>query len=482
MEKNESLNLIKKNTVISSISLFFQSGYSAVLGFIANLVLTVLLTPKIFGIYFTVLSLIAILNYFSDIGLAASLIQKKEISDDDVATVFTVQQILIISIILIGYFATKPIMNFYHLTIESQYLYWALLFSFFLSSLKTIPSIFLERKINFQKIVLVQILENTVFYLMVIALAIAGKGLTSFTYAVIIRSLTGVITIYIISPWKIRIKIRYSSLKKLLSFGLPFQISSFLALVKDDLLTLYLGKVLGFQTLGYIGWAKKWAESPIRIIMDSLSRVLFPLFSKFQSDLNKLKNIIEKTIFYQSAIVIPATFGLAIIMSRVVDLIPKYGKWSPALPYFYLFCASALLSSFSTPFINLLNGLGKVRISFYFMVAWTILTWILVPSLTLYYHGFGFPISLLLLSLSFTVVISITKKIIDFSFIKNVYKSLLSSLVMSLAVLTSFYLLPNGFLFLIITIIIGIITYLFFLKVVFRINLFTEIWKTFQRS
>lgn len=265
-------------------------------------------------------------------------------------------------------------------------------------------------------------------------------------------------------------------------FRTPFQISSFLALVKDDLLTLYLGKVLGFQTLGYIGWAKKWAESPIRIIMDSLSRVLFPLFSKFQSDLNKLKNIIEKTIFYQSAIVIPATFGLAIIMSRVVDLIPKYGKWSPALPYFYLFCASALLSSFSTPFINLLNGLGKVRISFYFMVAWTILTWILVPSLTLYYHGFGFPISLLLLSLSFTVVISITKKIIDFSFIKNVYKSLLSSLVMSLAVLTSFYLLPNGFLFLIITIIIGIITYLFFLKVVFRINLFTEIWKTFQRS
>ena len=47
--------------------------------------------------------------------------------------------------------------------------------------------------------------------------------------------------------------------------------SSFLALVKDDLLTLYLGKVLGFQALGYIGWAKNglnhlfellWTRSP----------------------------------------------------------------------------------------------------------------------------------------------------------------------------------------------------------------------------
>ncbi|PIY70693.1 polysaccharide biosynthesis protein, partial [Candidatus Roizmanbacteria bacterium CG_4_10_14_0_8_um_filter_35_28] len=63
---------LKKKTILSTLSLFFQSGYSAALGFIANLVLTILLTPKIFGIYFTVLSLIAILNYFSDIGLAAS--------------------------------------------------------------------------------------------------------------------------------------------------------------------------------------------------------------------------------------------------------------------------------------------------------------------------------------------------------------------------------------------------------------------------
>jgi hypothetical protein len=35
---------------------------------------------------------------------------------------------------------------------------------------------------------------------------------------------------------------------------------SFLALVKDDLLTVFLGKVLPFAQVGYIDWAKKWAE------------------------------------------------------------------------------------------------------------------------------------------------------------------------------------------------------------------------------
>jgi len=255
------MNNIKKNTIFSTISLFFQSGYSAILGFAANLALTILLTPKIFGIYYTVLSLIAILNYFSDIGLSASLIQKKEINDDDIKTTFTIQQILILTIITIGFFATNPIISFYKLPVEGKYLYWSLLFSFFLSSLKTIPSILLERKIEFQKIVLVQIVENTFFYLTVIILAVLNFSLNSFTVAVILRSLVGLVLIYKISPWSIKIGINKNSAKKLLSFGLPFQISSFLALVKDDLLTLYLGKTLGFEVLGYLGWAKKWAES-----------------------------------------------------------------------------------------------------------------------------------------------------------------------------------------------------------------------------
>ena len=79
MEEHKQL---KKQTLISTLSLLFQSGYSAMLGFAANLVLTILLSPQIFGIYFTVLSIIAILNYFSDIGLAASLIQKRKLKTE----------------------------------------------------------------------------------------------------------------------------------------------------------------------------------------------------------------------------------------------------------------------------------------------------------------------------------------------------------------------------------------------------------------
>jgi len=476
MEEKQNINQLKKNGLFSTLSLFFQSGYSAALGLIANLILTILLSPKIFGIYITMLSIISLFNYFSDVGLAASLIQKKEVDDKDVSTVFTVQQILIVGLIIIGYFATPMIMKFYQLPKEGNYLYWALLLSFFLSSLKTIPSVFLERRIQFQKIVLVQIIENTVFYIAVSIFALLHQNLQSFTYAVILRSIVGLIIIYSLSFWKPAIGISVKHLKSLLSFGLPFQASSFLALFKDDLIILYLGKAIGFESLGYIGWAKKWAEAPIRIIMDNISRVLFPIIARIQHDKNKVSKLVDRILNYQTTILAPAILGLVLVMRAMVNIIPKYNKREAALPVFYLFCISSILSTYSTPFINLFNALGKVKLSLFFMVMWTIMAWIFTSVFTRLFGIYGFPITQVILSTTFFLVIWQAKKIIDFNFWQSVYKPIVSALFMGLIVFLMMIILSVNSIFSLILIIITAVTiYLLSLRIFFKINLITEI-------
>src|SRR3989338_7065024 len=56
--------------------------------------------PEI-GLFIAVNDLVSILGYFSDIGLAASLIQKKDkVSLSDLRTTFTLQQIIVV--VLIG--------------------------------------------------------------------------------------------------------------------------------------------------------------------------------------------------------------------------------------------------------------------------------------------------------------------------------------------------------------------------------------------
>lgn len=467
---------LKRRGFISTISLFFQSGYSAILGLIANLIVTILLSPHVFGIYITVLSIIALLNYFSDFGLAASLIQKKEMDDDDVKTTFTIQQALIIILITIGFFATSYVRKFYNLPLEGIYLYWSLLFSFFISSLKTIPSVFLERRIKFNKVVYVQVVENTLFYTTVSILALMNYGLMSFTYAVVLRSVVGLILIYRVSPWTPQIGINKQSMKTLLSFGVPFQATSFLALFKDDLIILFLGKILGFELLGYVGWAKKWADAPLRVFMDNVGRVLFPVMARVQEDKEKLRSISQKLLYYQTMLLAPVLVGMIFTLPLLVVLIPQYSKWLPAVPLFYIFAVSSLIVSFSAPFMALFNALGKVKITFSFMFLITAVTWILTPIFTAKFGIYGFPYTHLIVSSTLGFLLLKVRSTLDMKILPSIYKPVLASAGMATILFGIEQLFPTPTILLLIIVgSVGAGSYFTIMTYVFGTNIFKEL-------
>lgn len=462
------------------MSLFFQSGYSAALGLVANLAITILLSQKIYGMYLTVLSMITFLNYFSDIGLAASLIQRKDLTDDDIRTTFTTQQILVISLLTLGFVATRYIIPFYGLPIEGMYLYWALLVAFFISSLKTIPSVLLERHLQFQKLVLVTIVENTVFYASVVTFALMGYGLTSFTISVVLRSITGLVLLYSIAFWKPAIGFNRKSFHELIHFGLPFQGASMMALLKDDLLMLFLAKAIGFEALGLVGWAKKWADAPLRIVMDNISRVSFPLIARFQDDQGKLRRIAELIIENQTLLLAPVMVGAALTMHDVVLTIPRYLKWEAGVPLFAIFALSSLLLSISAPFMNVYNALGKARTTFVFMVVLTISSWIATPILIRINPTYGFPLAHLLTSISLSPILILAKRSFDIHPVKAIYKPIVSASIMALAIMGVRTLIHvYGAAGIGVNIAVGSLVYTGMLLYVFRLNIVTEFRKLY---
>ncbi len=221
---------------------------------------------------------------------------------------------------------------------------------------------------------------------------------------------------YVVSPWRVGFGFYQPTARRLLRFGLPFQANSFLALVKDDLMTVFLGKILPFNEIGYIGWAKKWAEVPLRLIMDSVVRVTFPAFSRIQHDPFVLRSAIEKTLFGLSASIFPITVGLLFYMAPLLHILPKYGKWEPALISFYLFALTAVVASLSTPLTNALNAVGKIKITLWLMILWTSLTWGLTV-LFIHFIGFnGFALALLVIASTVVIVVQLVKRITSFSF------------------------------------------------------------------
>src|SRR3989344_2309916 len=115
------------------------------------------------------------------------------------------------------------------------------------------------------------------------------------------------------------------------------------------------------------------------------------------------------------------------------------------------------------------------------MVGWTALTWILTPILTKLYGIYGFPLTLVILSSSFMLVQQQAKKIIPFSFLKNILPFLFAGLTMSLFVFILNQ-LTNSLPFLLIPILSGIIVYITLLKMLFKIDLVGEVKTIFSLS
>jgi O-antigen/teichoic acid export membrane protein len=466
---------VKTRSVRGLFALTSRTFFVYVISTVATFALTVFLSPEVYGTFFLVSAVINFLSYFSDIGLAAALIQKKErLAKTDLSTTFTIQQILVLTLVSLVFLLTPFIRSIYSLTDAGVFLLWALAISFILSSLKTIPTALLERDLEFDKLVIPQVAESIVFNAVAVYFAWQGAGVASFAWAVLARGVVGLVLIYIIKPWRPQLGINRNSLSGLLRFGLPYQVNSLMAVVKDDGMTLILGGIIGQTGLGYIGWANKWVSLPLRFFMDNITKVAFPAYARVQDDAQVLKRGVEKTLYFMVLVTLPIFVGMALVAAPLVEIIPRYSKWSPAIFPLYMYLINAVWASLSTPLTNTLNAIGRIKTTFKLMIMWTVLTWILMPILGIKYGYQGVAVAAALISFSSIIVLVLVRRYVKVDYWRVLRTPMFSSLIMGAAVWFSLS-LTTGATGIVIAIVTGVLTYTASLLLIDRHYLIAEV-------
>src|SRR4030066_1528893 len=431
-----TIDTVKSRAVKGVVVLTGRTFLLSVLSLVATGFLTVFLSPSEFGIFWIVSAIVNFLAYFSDVGLAAALIQKKENPDKaDLRTTFTVQQVLVLTLLVIIFLGSPTLSRIYGFTSEARMLLYALGLSLFFSSLKTIPSALLERKLEFGKLVIPQVLENLVYSLLAVILAWKGYGIYSFTVAVLARSIVGLVAIYILQPWIPGLALAKKSLKKLLSFGVPYQANTLLATIKDDGMTVVLGGIFGPAGVGILGWAQKWGQAPLRFFMDHVIKVTFPAFARMQDAKDVLTRSLNRSIFFICFLVFPSLAGLLVVAPILVQIIPKYQKWEPALIPLVLIAINTLFAAVTTQLTNLLNSIGKIKITFKLMIMWTVLSWLLIPILSVKYSIIGAAAGYAIVGACSLFAIFITWRIVKFSLFESVLKPFIAAVIMTIVLL-----------------------------------------------
>jgi O-antigen/teichoic acid export membrane protein len=438
-----TLETVKKRAVKGIAVLTGRTFFLTALSFAATGLLTFFLDPSQFGVFYIVSAIVNFLAYFSDVGLAAALIQKKEkVTKEELRTTFTIQQSLVLILLLILLLGTPLFIRVYSLSFEGKLLLYSLGASLLMSSLKTIPSILLERELEFGRLVIPQVLENLTYNAVAVFFAWKGFGIRSFTYAVLLRGVVGLIAIYILKPWLPGLAFSKKSLKKLLTFGIPYQLNTFLATIKDDGMTAFLGGILGTAGIGLLGWAQKWAYMPLRLFMDHVLKVTFPAFSRMQDEREHLKRSVTRSIFFVCFLVFPSVVGLVILAPILVKVIPRYEKWEPALIPLFLISINTIFAAATTQLTNLLNAIGKIKTTFKLMVMWTVLTWLLIPYLAIKYSVVGAAAGYALVGATSVIAIYIARRQVKFSLVDGILQPALATFIMAIVLLLVRKILP----------------------------------------
>lgn len=424
---------IKKRAIRGIVALTGRTVVLQLVSVVAFFLLGIFLSPSAVGVFIIVSSVMRILSLFTDVGLGAALIQKnEELDKDDLKTAFTLQEILVVFVVLIGFIATPLVANYIKLDSDGIFLYRVLVFSLFISSLKVIPSILLERKLAFDKQILPQIVEAVIFNGLVVFLAYKNFGVASYAWAILASSLVGLPLYYLLSPWLPSLGIIPQKAKQMIFYGLAYQGKSILAVIKDDLLTFFLAGKVGSAGVGYWGWAQRWSYFPFRFIVDSVTKVTFPAYARVQQDKEILRTAVEKSLFGVSSTLFPVLTAMTFLVPNFVANFSQYQKWQPALPSFYFLASAAAVSGLSNILINTLDATGRVKTTLRLMIMWIVLTWgLTIPSISL--MGFtGISVATFLVSLSIVLTVYLVKKTIKFNFLANIYPATISCIFMFL--------------------------------------------------
>jgi len=410
---------------------FFLTGRKVILqaiSYLGSIILARLLSPEIFGVFAIVSFVITFFSTFADAGLGAALIQKKgKLREKDLKTVFTLQQGLALILIILIFVFSPLIVKYYDLSRGNAWLLRAFSISLFLTSLKTIPLILLERTLRFGKVVIPEIIEVVSFQVSAVILAMLGFGVWSFIIAILLRTFLGVVSLYIICPWRPGFYWQPGKARKLFSFGIAYQANSFIAMVKDAVMPVFVGAVSGAAAVGFLNWANTFSKIPI-LLMSDIFRIIFPGFARIQDNKKLLKKGLEKTLKFTNMFLFPAVFILGATGRQIVEIVFT-DKWLPGLPAFYIHLLGILVVGVANTFMNTFWSLGKVKLATRLMILYAVVNWLVsVPLVFLIGFNGAMVGSVVVLFLSLPLNTFYVKKIVKVEIFKNIWFSFTAAL------------------------------------------------------
>jgi O-antigen/teichoic acid export membrane protein len=336
--------------------------------FVVAIILARLLAPHDFGLAAMVLVFSGFVVLIADSALGTALIQKAELSDDDRSTVFWTGVGLGAACTVAGLALSGPLAGFYGEP-EVRPLFMALSFSFFVTSIGTTQAALLARELNFRALELRQIGATLVGAAVGISVAANGFGAWAIVWQQLAIGAVSTVLLWRFMAWRPSLRYSLESLRTLGAFGGKLFAQNLVYFAGRNGGNILIGRYLGAAALGSYALSYNVVLAPFHQVAGPIQQVLFPAFSRMQSDTDRMAEVWVRVTRLVGAISISSLAGLFVVAPDFV-LVALGQDWAEVTPVLRILAIVGIVQSLQTLNGEILLALGRVETLFWFTVVW----------------------------------------------------------------------------------------------------------------
>ncbi len=340
---------------ISWITLLRAS--TRIITFVRLAILGRLLTPTQFGVFGIATLVLSLLEILTETGINVFLVQEKGYIKEYLNSAWVVSLIRGTLLALIILLSAPFIASFFNAP-EAYSIISLIAVVPFIRGFINPAIIMYQKDLLFHKEFQ---LRSFLFFIDVAISIIAGfilRNAAAFVYGLIASAIIEVTLSYLLFSTTPRFIFEYKKVKHIIRRGWWLTLTGIFSYFADNGDNLTIGKILGSSSLGIYQIAYKFSTLPISEITNVVNQVIFPVYTKFSEDKERLWKAFVKVMILSSlgAFVLG---GLIFIFAKPLILLFMGDQWTAAIPVIQILALYGILRTIFGNFAPLFLSLGK---------------------------------------------------------------------------------------------------------------------------
>lgn len=346
------------------------------IGLVSTIILARLLTPADFGLVAMAMVVVGFVEIFGYTGMALALIRITDPAREHYDTAWTLQ--VMTGIVLAGVMIlAAPYAAIYFKDPRVTVLIYFLSLRPFFEGFENIGVVAFRANLDFSKDFRYGIYQKLTTFVIGVGLAILLRNYWALAIAIVFSRLASTVISYLMHPFRPRFSLART--REIFSFSmwtLATQVGEYLSTKFDEFV---VGGLFGTTAMGDYAVASDFAAAPTIELVVPMSRGLFPVYSQFAEDRERLRDAYLGVLSIAALLCFSAATGVAVVSHDLVHVVLGT-KWLSAAPLITWLALGSAAMALADGIFAIFSVSGQPAIASR-AVFWRLL--VLVPGVTL---------------------------------------------------------------------------------------------------